>query len=282
MSEPTGAGAGGDGVDEITPEERQAIHEAVVAGKHRREEHDKNTLAALLRIEECLERIEKAASPGRAPAVTKRNAAAVLVLLALLSACASPAEREAKRIARNAGVQRADVLMRVKKCGGNNPDLDAELREGGRAPDAYSQSPIFEGAVFRDGFAGWVRNGAVIEPTEQECRGLRQRPEYSRLFSAPRPQVPLEAARKPSTGRDPGAAEASYCAAGSVALMMASGLSEGQEALRARCRPGDTVIVPAAQSGVIASACDLSKPVVSAGLNVFCTLGRIRPTRAGP
>ena len=85
---------------------------------------------------------------------------------------------------------------------------------------------------------------------------------------------------KEEDGFDSGApAGSSYCAEGSLALKSDPTLSAGQGALRRKCRRGDTIIVPAAAVGIIASACDLSRPILASGENVFCTLGRIRLIR---
>ena len=70
-----------------------------------------------------------------------------------------------------------------------------------------------------------------------------------------------------------------YCPSGSLAAEMAPSFVEGLELLKAQCRPGDSLVLRSQNTGLIASACDLNKPVSSAGGNVFCTMGTIREMR---
>ncbi len=107
------------------------------------------------------------------------------------------------------------------------------------------------------------------------------------LYAAPAPPtVPTIAAPSPTATLPAVPAspprnlnQPAYCAAGSFEADQAGSMTGGLEALRERCRPGDSIILKSYNTGLIASACDMAKPVSAAGPNVFCTLGTIRQVR---
>ena len=71
----------------------------------------------------------------------------------------------------------------------------------------------------------------------------------------------------------------SYCANGSLKAEMASSFVVGLEVLRAQCRMGDSLIIHSYNAGLIASACDLNKPVSTVDNVVLCTMGTLRQMR---
>lgn len=71
----------------------------------------------------------------------------------------------------------------------------------------------------------------------------------------------------------------SYCPDGSLAAEQASSFVEGLEVLRSQCRTGDSLVLHSYSTGLIASACDLNKPVSTIGNTTFCIMGTLRPMR---
>jgi hypothetical protein len=111
-------------------------------------------------------------------------------------------------------------------------------------------------------------------PDPDLCAALRGRQDFSALF-----QQALSSSARPSAAPERRARTAAYCADGSEAVRRDPTMTAGLRAIRASCKPGDTVALPVEAVGIIASACDLSKPAPVAGPSVFCTLSTVREIR---
>lgn len=93
--------------------------------------------------------------------------------------------------------------------------------------------------------------------------------------SAGRPNRPERSDARPSTPTSTG----TYCPDSFLVGRETSSLNESLELLRTKCAPGDSIIIQRQQSGVIAAACDLARPVSPTGDDTVCIMGNIRRVR---
>ena len=127
------------------------------------------------------------------------------------------------------------------------------------------------GAIFKAALV--ARAAEVVEkPSAPACDTLKGRTDLAGLFVGGRPAVDVPRSVQP---------QGAYCAEGSEAVRRDPAMSSGLEAIRANCRRGDTIALPADAIGIIASVCDLSMPTPASGATVFCTLGAVRRIRPG-
>ena len=176
-----------------------------------------------------------------------------------------------------AGMLRGSELMTANLCGVSTAKVQ---QLAATSTPSYKDEASVE--AYRKAVVSGVANPgvAIDRPTPAACADLLSRPEFggaeppSRSVAPVKVAAPVKVPASPATEPGP-----SYCATGSIKLKLDASLSAGLDALRADCRPGDSLIIPSDATGVIASACDLSKPVAAAGPNVFCTMGRIRSMR---
>lgn len=56
-------------------------------------------------------------------------------------------------------------------------------------------------------------------------------------------------------------------------------VAESVDAVAARCRPGDTIVLPAEQRGAIGRLCDFSRAIAYTGNAVVCVMAAPRPVR---
>ena len=90
----------------------------------------------------------------------------------------------------------------------------------------------------------------------------------------PSPRPSARAAPPPAAGSD----NTSYCVSGAAGFLTSE--EHGIEATRSKCKRGDTMIIPATRTRIIARLCDFTKAVVTAEGNVVCVLtGTDRPER---
>ncbi len=74
-----------------------------------------------------------------------------------------------------------------------------------------------------------------------------------------------------------------YCALPGATLMMGVmkewGLDDSLAAIRGKCQPGDTIIIPGSETGVIASICNLSQSIVLRSGQVICVMVKEREAK---
>jgi len=144
-------------------------------------------------------------------------------------------------------------------------------------------------AVYQKAFTGAYN--MPMEPTPEFCAATRRQPEFASLFPAEL-RLPLQqrstvqglppertAKQPPERAARNSSQSAAYCPAGSLAASMAPSMTEGLEILRARCKPGDSLLLQRQNTGLIASACDLNKLVSAVGGDMLCTMGVVREMR---
>lgn len=94
--------------------------------------------------------------------------------------------------------------------------------------------------------------------------------------------VPLLLAAVPAMAADGACPEAWFVAR--TGAMRGDTNAQSVAAIREHCAVGATIRLPAASSGVIMAACDMSGPVVNAGPDVVCRLASpattAKPARA--
>jgi hypothetical protein len=81
---------------------------------------------------------------------------------------------------------------------------------------------------------------------------------------------------KPAQRPVPGAAsqavvdDSKYCVSGSAGFLTSE--EQGIESSRLKCKSGDTIIIPAARTRIIARLCDFTRTIATAEANVVCVL----------
>lgn len=170
-----------------------------------------------------------------------------------------------------AGQARGADLSLARACGADPKRVSAAAASV-QAPTSF---PADAAAIYRTALVSRAES-ANEKPNPELCQTVRRNPELAALFPPP---PPLTRAERAALAERRARAAPAYCAEGTRMLLLDASVTAGLAALREKCRPGDSIAIPAEASGVIASACDLSKPIPVAGPNVFCTLGRIREMR---
>ena len=85
-------------------------------------------------------------------------------------------------------------------------------------------------------------------------------------------QSPTRAAPRTASPAD------SYCISGSAGFLVSE--DQGIAESKSKCKRGDTVVIPAAKTRIIARLCDFTKSIFTAGENAVCVLtGTDRPER---
>lgn len=64
-----------------------------------------------------------------------------------------------------------------------------------------------------------------------------------------------------------------YCVSGSAGFLTSE--EQGIEATKLKCKRGDTLIIPAAKTRIVARLCDFTRAVIVAEGNVVCVLAGI-------
>ncbi len=170
-----------------------------------------------------------------------------------------------------AGQSRGADLSLARACGADAKRVGA-LATSEQAPTSL---PAEASSIYKASLV--ARAESTTEgPSLQLCDTVRKRSDIAALF--PPPPLQTRAERAALAERKARAAPA-YCAEGTQAVVADPTVTAGLKALREKCNPGDTIALPVNATGIIASACDLSKPIPVADPNVFCTLGRIREMR---
>lgn len=173
-----------------------------------------------------------------------------------------------------AGQSRGSDLSLARACGADAKRVSA-MADSEQAPTSMPA----EAAIIYKTALGSRAESTTEKPSAELCQAVRKRSEFASLFPPPLPQTRAERA---ALAERKARAAPSYCAEGTEAVLADPALSAGLKAIREKCRTGDTITIPAHATGIIASACDLSKPVPVADPYVFCTLGRIRTMRTLP
>jgi len=171
-----------------------------------------------------------------------------------------------------AGQARGADLSLARACRADTKAVTARVAEE-QAPVSFSPgaATIYKAALN-------ARASETLDrPAPDLCVALRSRQDLSPLFlGGPASSSGNRAAREQR------AKLGAYCADGSEAVRRDPTMTAGLRAIRENCKPGDTVALPADAVGIIASACDLSKPAPVAGSSVFCTLSTVREIRRLP
>jgi hypothetical protein len=171
-----------------------------------------------------------------------------------------------------AGQARGADFSLARACGADVKRVGALAAEE-QAPTSLSPETA---AIYKSALAS--RAGEAIEkPPLERCSALRKRSEFAALFPPPPP--PSTKAERIAAAERRAKAAPAYCAEATESVLRDPTVTAGLRAIREKCNPGDTIALPAVAVGVIASACDLSKPLAVADPNVFCTLSRIRGIR---
>ena len=79
-------------------------------------------------------------------------------------------------------------------------------------------------------------------------------------------QTPPRAAPRAASPAD----KSGYCISGSAGFLISE--DQGIAESKSKCKRGDTVIIPAARTRIIARLCDFTKSILTAGENAVCVL----------
>lgn len=202
---------------------------------------------------------------------TSRRLLSVCCVPLFLGACSQPPPKteytaSPEIVAVFSGQARGADFSLARACG-----ADAGATRARAAGDPVPATLSAEaGAIYKTALVARAAE-TVEKPSADLCGKLRERTDLAGLFPGGRPPEPARPAQP----------TAAYCAEGSEAVRRDPTMSTGLQAIRAKCRRGDTIALPADAIGIIASVCDLSKPTPASGANVFCTVGPVRRMRGG-
>lgn len=171
-----------------------------------------------------------------------------------------------------AGQSRGADLSLARACGADARRVSAAAA-GDQAPTSFS---VETAAIYKAALISRAES-TTEKPAAEHCQAVRRNPDIAALFPPP---PPLTRAEQAALAERRARAAPAYCAEGTRMLLLDATVTAGLKAIREKCRTGDSISIPAEASGIIASACDLARPVPVAGPNVFCTLGRIREMRS--